>query len=46
VSGNGGELEVSAGMVIAYEPREAHGMRAESEELTLLAVIAPHPAGG
>jgi quercetin dioxygenase-like cupin family protein len=45
VSGNGGELEVSAGMVIAYEPREAHGMRAESEELTLLAVIAPHPAG-
>jgi len=43
VSGNGDEMEVSAGMVIAYEPREPHGMRAKREELTLLAVIVPHP---
>jgi quercetin dioxygenase-like cupin family protein len=44
VSGIDGELEVSAGTVIAYEPQEPHGMRAHTEELTLLAVIAPRPA--
>jgi len=43
VSGFDGELEVSLGMVIAYEPQEPHGMRARTEELTLLAVIAPRP---
>lgn len=44
VSGGDGEREVSAGMVIAYEPQEPHGMRAPREELRLLAVIAPRPA--
>ena len=44
VSGVDGELEVTAGVVIAYEPGEPHGMRAPTEELTLLAVIAPRPA--
>jgi quercetin dioxygenase-like cupin family protein len=44
VSGVDGELQVSAGTVIAYEPGEPHGMRAPTEELTLLAVIAPRPA--
>ena len=44
VSGVDGEREVSAGMVIAYEPQQPHGMRAQAEELTLLAVIAPRPA--
>jgi quercetin dioxygenase-like cupin family protein len=44
VSGSDGELEVSAGAVVAYEPQEPHGMRARAEELTLLAVITPRPA--
>ena len=44
VSGGDGEREVSAGMVIAYEPQEPHGMRGRTEELRLLAVIAPRPA--
>jgi quercetin dioxygenase-like cupin family protein len=44
VSGGEGEREVSAGMVIAYEPQEPHGMRAHTEELSLLAVITPRPA--
>jgi len=46
VHGAEGEREVTAGTVVAYEPREPHGMRATTEELTLLAVIAPRPAGG
>jgi len=29
--------------VIAYAPGEAHGMRADTEELLLLATIAPRP---
>jgi len=44
VSGSEGEREVSAGAVIAFEPREPHGMRAPAEELRVLAVIAPRPA--
>ena len=44
VSGSDGELEVSAGTVVAYEPQEPHGMRARTEELTLLAFITPRPA--
>jgi quercetin dioxygenase-like cupin family protein len=44
VSGREGEREVSAGMVITYDPQEPHGMRAPAGELTLLAVIAPRPA--
>ncbi len=44
VNGIDGEREVSAGMLVAFEPKESHGMRATTEELTLLAVIAPRPA--
>lgn len=44
VSGAEGELEVSADMVIAFEPQEPHGMRARNEELVVLAFIAPRPA--
>jgi len=44
VSGAGEERAVSAGTVVAYEPREPHGMRATTGELILLAVIAPRPA--
>jgi quercetin dioxygenase-like cupin family protein len=32
-----------AGDVIAYEPQELHGMRAEGETLLLLATITPRP---
>ena len=44
VSDAGGERAVSAGMVVAYEPQEPHGMRATTGELIVLAVIAPRPA--
>jgi quercetin dioxygenase-like cupin family protein len=44
VSSADGERDVRAGMVVAYEPKEPHGMRALSEELIVLAVIAPRPA--
>ena len=44
VSGGDGEREVSAGTVIAYQPREPHGIRANTEELNVLAVITPRPA--
>ena len=43
VSGEEGEVSVSAGEVIAYEPNELHGMRAEGDELVLLATITPRP---
>jgi quercetin dioxygenase-like cupin family protein len=38
-----GDHVVHAGTVIAYEPRETHGMRAISEELVLWAIITPRP---
>jgi quercetin dioxygenase-like cupin family protein len=44
VSSADGERDVRAGMVVAYEPQEPHGMRALTEELIVLAVIAPRPA--
>jgi quercetin dioxygenase-like cupin family protein len=44
VSGVAGEHAVHAGEVIAYEPRETHEVRAISEELVLLAIIAPRPS--
>lgn len=43
VSGAEGERPVCAGDVIAYEPNEPHGMRADGEQLVVLAVIAPGP---
>jgi hypothetical protein len=44
VSGVGGERAVHAGEVLAYEPGETHGVRAITEELVLLAIIAPRPS--
>jgi len=35
----------AAGDVVVYAPNELHGMRAESEELLLLATITPRPGG-
>ena len=43
VSGAGGERIVSRGDLVTYEPNEPHGMRAASNTLVLLAVIAPRP---
>lgn len=43
VAGNEGERAVTAGDVVCYEPNERHGMRAEGQELVVLAIIAPRP---
>lgn len=43
VLGPDGEVTASVGDVIAYEPRELHGMRALDERFDLLAIIAPRP---
>lgn len=43
VSGADGERQVKAGDIVAYDPREPHGMRAPSERLVIAAVIAPRP---
>lgn len=37
------EVAVKAGDVATYEPNELHGMRAGTERLVLLAIIAPRP---
>ena len=42
-AGEPADQPCETGDVIAYEPNEAHGMRAEEEELLLLATIAPRP---
>jgi quercetin dioxygenase-like cupin family protein len=43
VSDANGEHPVKMGDLVAYEEREPHGMRAESEQLVIAAVIAPRP---
>lgn len=43
VLGDQGEQAVRTGDVISFEPHERHGMRAEAQELVVLAVIAPRP---
>ena len=45
VSGGDEERRVQAGATITYAPNELHGMRAEGEQLCVLAVIAPRPGG-
>jgi quercetin dioxygenase-like cupin family protein len=45
VHGAEGERPVGPGAVVAYEPREPHGMSATTGELVVLAVIAPRPGG-
>ena len=37
------ERRCASGDMIAYEPNELHGMRAEGETLLLLATITPRP---
>lgn len=41
----GGDTErtLAPGETVIFEPNELHGMRAESEELVLLATITPRP---
>jgi quercetin dioxygenase-like cupin family protein len=43
VTGGDGERAVKAGDIVAYDPREPHGMRATSERLVIAAIIAPRP---
>jgi quercetin dioxygenase-like cupin family protein len=37
------ERRCNAGDIVAYDPNELHGMRADSEQLLLLATITPRP---
>ena len=37
------ECRCSAGDIVAYAPNELHGMRADGEQLLLLATITPRP---
>ncbi len=43
VSGADAECAVTPGMMLTFVPGEAHGMRADTEELVILATIAPRP---
>jgi quercetin dioxygenase-like cupin family protein len=43
VEGPDGERACRAGDLVAFAPHEVHGMRAEAEELLLLAILAPRP---
>ena len=42
-SGGDDEQALTPGQTVVFEPNELHGMRAESEELVLLATITPRP---
>ena len=42
-SGGDDECALAPGQTVVFEPNELHGMRAESEELVLLATITPRP---
>jgi quercetin dioxygenase-like cupin family protein len=44
VTGADGDRRVGAGDLVAYDVQEPHGMRAETEQLVIAAVIAPRPA--
>jgi len=41
--GGDDECALAPGQAVVFEPNELHGMRAESEELVLLATITPRP---
>jgi quercetin dioxygenase-like cupin family protein len=43
LSGESAEQAVATGDIVVYQPNELHGMRANDEELLLLATIAPRP---
>jgi quercetin dioxygenase-like cupin family protein len=46
ISHEGREQLCSEGDVVAFTPGEIHGMRAQDDELLLLATIAPRPSSG
>lgn len=43
VTGADGERPVEPGTIVAYDPREPHGMRAGDERLVIAALITPRP---
>ena len=43
VAGADGDRHVGPGDIVAYDPREPHGMRATGEQLVIAAIIAPRP---
>lgn len=43
VTGAEGERRCQAGELVVFAPHEVHGMRADQEELLLLAAITPQP---
>lgn len=43
VSGPDGDHAVREGDLVTYEPNELHGMRADAEQLVILATITPRP---
>lgn len=43
ISGSNGDRRCVQNDVLIFDPNEPHGMRAEDEELVLLATIAPRP---
>ncbi|HEU4697809.1 MAG TPA: cupin domain-containing protein [Gemmatimonadales bacterium] len=43
VTGGEGERAVVPGDLVAFAPREPHGMRADRDEFVLTAVITPRP---
>ncbi|HEY0969404.1 MAG TPA: cupin domain-containing protein [Gemmatimonadales bacterium] len=43
LSGADGARECGPGEMVTYEPEEIHAMRADTEELLLLATITPRP---
>jgi quercetin dioxygenase-like cupin family protein len=45
VSGGEGERGVNAGDALAIAPGEPHGIRADTEELVVAALIVPRPGG-
>lgn len=43
VAGGDGDRRVGPGDIVAYDPQEPHGMRADGEQLVIAAIIAPRP---
>src|SRR5512138_3258516 len=43
VAGADGVRRVGVGDIVAYDPQEPHGMRADGERLVIAAIIAPRP---
>lgn len=43
IVGPAGEVPAHPGVIAVFPPHELHGMRAESEELVIAAVITPRP---